>query len=461
MPFVLSCHNCPDRIGLDKLWAQEPAGKPERPIRGSCPLYTTEAYLENRRVVVTGMGIICPTGNNVAEAWANTAAGVNGIDVITRYDRSLTQNQLAGEVKDFNPEHLFGRKEARRIDRVAQFALEASRQAMEDSGLQVNDENRYEVGCIVGSGVGGINSFVEAQQSIDARGHRGIKPLAIPKILSDSSSGMVSLMYRLCGPNYCIVTACASGNNAIGEAMHIIRRGDAKAMLAGASEAAIVPLTVAGFNNMTALSRNDDPASASRPFDLNRDGFVPGEGAGLLMLEDLEHAKERGAKIYAELLGYGHTSDAHHITAPMETGEGAAKAVEFALQSANLVAEDIDYINAHGTSTPLNDSAETNAIKKSMGEAAYNIPVSSTKSMTGHLLGGGAAIEAVFSIMAIRDDFVPPTIHLQETDPSCDLNYVPNVGCPHPIRNVMSNAFGFGGHNAVLIFGEYRDNGDI
>ena len=417
--------------------------------------------MQNKRIVITGMGIVCPTGNSVNEAWSNTAAGVNGIDYISRYDRKLTQNQLAGEVKGFDPAALFGRREARRMDRVAQFAVEASRQAIADSGLEITPDNMYDVGCIIGSGVGGINSFVEAQQGIDARGHRGIKPLAIPKILSDSCSGTVSMIHNLRGPNHCIVTACASGNNSIGEAMHIIRRGDATAMVAGASEAAIVPLTVAGFNNMTALSRNDDPATASRPFDLNRDGFVPGEGAGVLVLETLEGAVARGAKVYAELLGYGHTSDAYHITAPMETGEGAAKAVEFALRDAGLAPEDIDYINAHGTSTPLNDTAETNALKRALGDRVYDIPVSSTKSMTGHLLGGGAAIEAVFSIMAIRDNFIPPTIHLEEPDPSCDLNYVPNTGCEHEVRHVMSNAFGFGGHNAVVIFGEHRDNGNI
>lgn len=417
--------------------------------------------MDKKRIVITGMGIVCPTGNQVAEAWENTANGVNGIGFITRYDRTLTQNQLAGEVKDFDPDALFGRKDARRMDRVAQFALEASRQALEDSGLTVDKDNMYDVGCIIGSGVGGINSFVEAQQGIDSRGHRGIKPLAIPKILSDSCSGTVSMTYNLRGPNHCIVTACASGNNSIGEAMHIIRRGDAKAMVAGASEAAIVPLCVAGFNNMTALSRNSDPATASRPFDLNRDGFVPGEGAGILVLEELNHARARGATIYAELLGYGHTSDAYHITAPMETGEGAAKAVELALRDAGLAAEDIDYINAHGTSTPLNDTAETNALKWAIGETVYNIPVSSTKSMTGHLLGGGAAIEAVFCIQAIRNNLVPPTIHLEAPDPSCDLNYVPNIGVKHDIRNAMSNAFGFGGHNAVVIFGEYSNNGNL
>ena len=415
--------------------------------------------MTRKRIVITGMGIVCPTGNNVSEAWANTAAGMNGIDFITRYDRNLTQNQLAGEVKAFDPDAIFGRKEARRIDRVAQFALVASQQAMEDSGFQVTADNRYDIGCIVGSGVGGIGSFVEAQQGIDKRGHRGIKPLAIPKILSDSSSGAVSLAFNLRGPNHCIVTACASGNNAIGEAMHIIRRGDTVAMLAGASEAAIVPLTVAGFNNMTALSRNDDPETASRPFDINRDGFVPGEGAGMLLLEEREHALARGAMIYAELLGYGHTSDAWHITAPMENGEGAAKAVELALRDSGLSADDIDYINAHGTSTPLNDTAETTALKRALGEIVYEIPISSTKSMTGHLLGGGAAIEAVFSIMALRENFLPPTIHLHAPDPTCDLNYVPNVGINHEAHHVMSNAFGFGGHNAVLIFGEHRDNG--
>lgn len=420
-----------------------------------------EAQLDKKRIVITGLGIVCPTGNSLEEAWTNTAAGVNGIDFITRYDRSLTQNQLAGEVKGFDPGKLFGRKEARRLDRVAQFALEASRQAMEDSQLPVTADNRYEIGCIIGSGVGGINSFVEAQQGIDSRGHRGIKPMAIPKILSDSCSGAISLLFGLRGPNHCIVTACASGNNAIGEAMHIIRRGDAKAMIAGASEAAIVPLCVAGFNNMTALSRSSDRETASRPFDLERDGFVPGEGAGVLILEELTFARDRGARIYAELLGYGHTSDAHHITAPMESGEGAAKAVEFAMRDAGISGSDIDYINAHGTSTPLNDTAETNALKRALGERVYEIPVSSTKSMTGHLLGGGSAIEAVFSIMAIRENFIPPTIHLHTADPSCDLNYVPNAGIKREVRRAMSNAFGFGGHNAVLIFGEHAHNGAV
>lgn len=415
--------------------------------------------MERRRVVITGMGILCPTGNNVEEAWKNTAKGVNGIDFITLYDRAETENQLAGEVKNFDPDAYVGKRDARRTDRVTQFSLEVARQAMEDSGLQVTDENRYEIGCLIGTGIGGVSSLIEAQHAVDNKGHKSVSPFAIPKILSDTSSGKVSMAYGLRGPNHCIITACATGNNSIGEAMHIIRRGDAKAMLAGSAEAAILPVCVAGFNNMTALSRSEDIATASRPFDLNRDGFVPGEGAAILVLEDLEFALERGAKIYAEILGYGHTSDAYHITAPMETGEGAAKAMEFALRDAKLKPKDLDYINAHGTSTPLNDRAETTAMKRALGEAAYEIPISSTKSMTGHLLGAGGAVEAVFSIMSICNKFVPPTIHLDTPDPECDLNYTPNVGIQHPIRHVMSNAFGFGGHNAVLVFGEYQHNG--
>ena len=416
--------------------------------------------MDKIRVVVTGMGIVCPTGNTVEEAWKNIAAGYNGIDLITLYDRELTQNQVAGEVKNFDADVLIGKKEVRRTDRVTHFTMEAARQAMEDSGLVVTEDNRYEIGCVVGTGIGGIGSFVEAQQGLDSKGHKGVKVMAIPKILSDSSSGKVSMEHGLRGPNFCIITACATGNNAIGEAAHIIRRGDAKAMLAGSAEAAIVPVCVAGFNNMTALSRNIDRHTASRPFDINRDGFVPGEGAAILVLEELEHALERGATIYAEVVGYGHTSDAYHATAPMETGEGAAKAMEFALRSADLRPQDIDYINAHGTSTPLNDTSETNAIKLALGETAYNIPLSSTKSMTGHLLGAGAAVEAVFSIMAIRSNFVPPTINLLEQDPECDLDYTPNVGKEHEIRYAMSNSFGFGGHNAVVIFGDYQDNGN-
>lgn len=417
--------------------------------------------MERKRVVVTGMGIICPTGNTVDEAWKNAADGKTGIRTLERVDTSRVANHIGGEVRDFDPDKVLGRRTARRSDRVTQLALYAAQQAMEDSGLEVNEDNHYEVGCIVGSGVGGIETIVNTVRQLDEKGHKTVSPLAVPMMLIDATSSRISIHHGLRGPNYDITTACATGNNCIGEAMEKIRSGQVKAMLAGSSEAAFVEVSIASFNNMTALSRrNDDPEKASRPFDADRDGFVMGEGAAILVLEELEHARARGAKIYAEVLGYGHTSDAHHVTAPMETGDGAVKAMDFALRDAGMSPDQIDYINAHGTSTPLNDKSETTAIKKAFGEQAYNIPVSSTKSVTGHLLGAAGAVEAVFSIMAIRENFIPPTINLETPDPDCDLNYTPNVGVSHPIRTTMSNSFGFGGHNAVLIFGEYDTNGN-
>lgn len=413
-----------------------------------------------RRVVVTGIGAVVPTGNTAEEAWKNIAAGKSGIDYITLFDRSTVENQIAGEVKNFDADELLGRKEARRTDRSTQLAVVASRQALEDSGLQITPDNMHDVGCIIGSGVGGIGSLIESVQTFLEKGHRSISPLAIPRILIDSSSGKVSMDLGLRGPNFNITTACATGNNCIGEATEIIKRGQAKVMLAGATEAAIVPITIAGFNNMKALThRNDDPKGASRPFDADRDGFVPGEGAATLVLEDLDFALARGAKIYGEVLGYGHTSDAYHPTAPMETGEGAALAMKQAMEDANITPEDIDYINAHGTSTPLNDTAETRAMKAALGEQAYNIPISSTKSMTGHLLGAAGTIEAIIGLMAIRDNFIPPTINLETPDPTCDLDYTPNVGVNKQVDVVMSNGFGFGGHNAVIILGRYAANG--
>lgn len=416
--------------------------------------------MEKRRIVVTGMGIICPTGNSPDEAWGNAAAGKTGIGYIQRFDTSHLENHFGGEVKNFDPNEVLGRREARRTDRVTQLGLYAAIQAMEDCGLKITEENHYDVGCSMGSGIGGIGSIYESIKAFIERGARAVSPLMVPMMLPDSPAAKVSMTFGLRGPNFAISTACATGNNSIGEATEIIRRGDAKAMLAGSSEAGLVDIAMASFNNMTAISRrNDAPEKASRPFDKDRDGFVIAEGAGLLMLEDLEHAQERGAKIYAEILGYGHTSDAFHVTAPLETGEGAAKAIELALKSANLKAEDIDYINAHGTSTPLNDKSETVAIKRALGEQAYEIPISSTKSVTGHLMGGAGAVEAVFSIMAMRDNFVPPTVNLDTPDPECDLNYTPNVGVKREINTVMSNSFGFGGHNAVLIFGKYQQNG--
>ena len=411
------------------------------------------------RIVVTGIGAIGPTGNNAAEAWRNAAAGVSGIGPITLFDSDIIANKIAGEVKNFDFDESIGSKEARRMDRVTQLAVVASREALQDSGLQIGEENRWRVGCIIGSGVGGIDSLIEAVNVFNTRGHNRISALAIPKILIDSSAGRVSMDLGLNGPNMNITTACATGNDCIGEAAAIIQRGGADVMLAGATEAAVTPITVAGFNNMKTLSqRNDEPSEASRPFDANRDGFVAGEGAATLVLETLEHALARGAHIYGEVVGFGHTSDAYHPTAPMETGEGAAMAMKFALQSAGLETSQIDYINAHGTGTQLNDVAETNAIKRAFGEVAYDIPISSTKSVTGHLLGAAGAMEAVFSLMALKDQFIPPTVNLTVPDPACDLNYTPLRGVEADLKTVMSNGFGFGGHNSVVIFSRYDES---
>jgi 3-oxoacyl-[acyl-carrier-protein] synthase II len=416
--------------------------------------------VERRRVVVTGMGIICPTGNNVEEAWTNAAAGKTGIGTITRFDTTHLENHFGGEVKGFDADALLGRREARRTDRVTQMALYAAQQAMADSGLEVTDDNRYEVACIVGSGIGGVSSIFESIKSFIEKGARSVSPLMVPMMLPDAPCSKVSMAYGLRGPNFAISTACATGNNCIGEATEIIRRGQSDMALAGSSEAGLIDVAIASFNNMTAISRrNDAPEKASRPFDADRDGFVVAEGAAILVLEALEHAQARGAKIYAEIVGYGHTSDAYHVTAPLETGEGAAEAIVRALEDADLSAADIDYINAHGTSTPLNDRSETLALKKALGEQAYEIPISSTKSVTGHLMGAAGSVEAVFSIMALQNNFVPPTVNLDNPDPDCDLNYTPHVGVQHHIDYVMSNSFGFGGHNAVLIFGRFGENG--
>lgn len=416
--------------------------------------------MERRRVVVTGMGIICPTGNSVAEAWENTAAGISGIGPITRIDTSRIQNKFGGEVKDFDPDALFGRREARRTDRVTQMALYAAQQAMDDSGLQVTPENSYDIGTVVGTGIGGIRTLYDSIAAFIERGAKSVTPLLIPMMLPDAPAGKLSMAFGLRGPNFAISTACATGNNCIGEATEMIRYGRIKAALAGSSEAALEEITIAGFNNMTAISRrNDDPERASRPFDRDRDGFVVAEGAAMLILEELEHARARGAHIYAEILGYGHTSDAHHVTAPLENGEGAAEAIRIALRDAQLQPEQIDYINAHGTSTPLNDRSETMALKTALGEQAYEIPISSTKSVTGHMMGAAGSTEAVLTIEAIRHGFIPPTVNLDHPDPECDLNYTPHVGVEHDITYAMSNSFGFGGHNAVIIFGRYTHNG--
>ncbi len=416
--------------------------------------------MERRRVVVTGMGIICPVGNSVDEAWQNAAAGKTGIGYITLFPTDKIEIHFGGEVKNFDPEALLGRREARRTDRVTQLALYATQQAIADSGIEITDENRYDIACVVGSGIGGIWTLFEGVRAFIEKGGKAVSPLMVPMMLPDAASGKISMTYGLRGPNFAISTACATGNNCIGEALEIIRRGQAKIAVAGSSEAGLHEVALASFNNMTAISRrNEAPEKASRPFDIDRDGFVVAEGAAILILEELEHALVRGAHIYAEITGYGHTSDAYHVTAPLETGEGAAKAIERALADAGLSPHDIGYINAHGTSTPMNDKSETVAIKRALGEVAYEIPISSTKSVTGHLMGAAGAVEAVFSIKALLENFIPPTVNLDNQDPECDLNYTPHVGVSRPLEAVMSNSFGFGGHNAVLIFSKFGKNG--
>ncbi len=417
--------------------------------------------MERRRVVVTGMGTVNPLGSSIEEAWQNAKQGKTGIAPIQRFDTSELEVRFGGEVKGFDPKALFGHREARRMDRVTQFAMAAAGEAFRDAGLNVANEDPYEIGVVVGSGIGGIESTLEQSRLGWEKGSRIASPLLVPMMLTDSPSGRVAIEYGLRGPNMSISTACATGNNSIGEAAEMIRRGTSLVMLAGSTEAGLVALALASFNNMGAISRrNDDPATASRPFDVDRDGFVVAEGAGVLVLEELEHAKARGAKIYAEVLGYGSTDDAYHVTAPLESGEGAQMAMHKAMRDAAITTTDIDYINAHGTSTQLNDVSETRAIKLAFGEKAYDIPISSTKSMTGHLMGGAGSVEAIFSVLAIRDQFVPATINLFNQDPACDLNYTPNTGVPHKIDKAMSNSFGFGGHNAVLIFGKYHENGN-
>jgi len=416
--------------------------------------------VDRRRVVVTGMGILSPIGNTVSEAWQNAANGVSGIDYIQRFDVGELPVKFGGEVRNFDPEAIFGRREVRHMDRLTHFAMETARQAIEDSGLQVTDDNRYNIGVIVGTGIGGIESLIDSVHKFIEKGVRSISPFLVPIIVPDSASARVSITWGLRGPSMALSTACATSNNAIGEATEIIRRGTADVMLAGSSEAGLVPLAIASLINMQAISRrNDDPKGASRPFDRDRDGFVVSEGGALLVLEELEHARARDAHIYGEVLGYASTSDAYHVTAPLENGEGAQVAMRKALADAGLTIHDIDYINAHGTSTPLNDVSETNAIKAVFGEHAYNVPISSTKSVTGHLMGSAGAVEAVLCLQAIVHNFIPPTINLHNPQPECDLNYTPNVGASAKVDVVMSNSFGFGGHNAVLIFGRYTGNG--
>lgn len=405
-----------------------------------------------RRVVITGVGTLNPLGNDVATTWRNIAAGISGIGPITLFDASDYKAQIAGEVKDFDPTPLFGRKEARRLSRMSQFALAAANQALDDANIKVSDNNRDRIGVVIGSGMGSLDPIVDNVNILNERGPNRLSPFFVPMMLADTPAAAVSITYGLAGPNMSVATACATGNNAIGEAAAIIARGAADVMVAGGSEACILPIAIAGFAIMNALStRNDAPQQAARPFDLDRDGFVTAEGAGILILEAYEHAKKRGATMYGELLGYGTSADAYHISQPKEDGSGAARAMQAALDDAALKPEAIDYINAHGTSTQLNDAAETAAIKTVFGEHAYNIPVSSTKSMHGHLLGAAGALEAIIGLQSMAHAVLPPTINLETADPDCDLDYVPNTARKASINTVMSNGFGLGGHNATII----------
>jgi len=408
------------------------------------------------RVVVTGLGAITPIGKTVAEYWEGLMAGRNGIAPITLFDPSRHACRIAGEVQDFDPTAYLERKEAKRMDRFAQFGVCASKQALADSGLVINDLNAEQVGVLIGTGVGGLKVMEDQQTVYLTKGPDRCSPFTIPMLIANMAAGLTAIHTGAKGPNSCTVTACAAGSHAIGDAFRLVQRGYAKAMICGGAEAAITPLSVAGFASARALStRNDDPAHACRPFDRDRDGFVMGEGSGILILEELEQALERGAKIYGEIVGYGMTCDAYHITSPVPDGYGATRAMELALKDGNLTPQQVSYVNAHGTSTPANDKTETKAIKKALGDRASEITVSSTKSMTGHLLGGSGGIEAVATIMAIEGDRVPPTINLENPDPECDLDYIPQVSREQEVNVALSNSFGFGGHNVTLAFKKY------
>ncbi|MBI1795043.1 MAG: beta-ketoacyl-ACP synthase II [Chloroflexi bacterium] len=410
-----------------------------------------------RRVVVTGLGCVSPLGLNFAETWAALLAGKSGAAPITRFDASQHKTKFAAEVKGFDPLALFGAREARKMDRFAQFAIAAAQEALEHSELKIDEANRDRVGVLIGTGIGGIITILENNDVLRDRGPERVSPFLIPMMISDSAAGMLAIRTGARGPNMSLATACASGSNAVGEAAEMIRRGAADAMIAGAAEAAIVSLAMAGMNVMTALStRNDEPEKASRPFDKNRDGFLMGEGGGVVILESLESAQARGAKVLCEFSGYGTSDDAYHVSAPAENGAGAAISMRLALENAGLKPEDIGYINAHGTSTQLNDKSETAAIKTTFGDYAYQVPISSTKSMTGHLLGASGALETAICTNVLIENILPPTINYETPDPACNLDYVPNTPRKATPRHIMSNSFGFGGHNATIILSRFE-----
>jgi len=408
--------------------------------------------------VITGIGILCPLGLNMATTWENLVAGKSGIDYITLFDAEPFETRFAGEVKGFEPTDYINRKDARRMDRFAQLAVAASLQVVEQSGLQINSANQDNIAIVVGSGIGGLTTLFEQTKVLLEQGPGRVSPFLAPMMISDMAAAQVSITLGVKGLNLCTTSACSSSSDAIGVAYELIKRGDTQAALAGGSEAIINPIGISAFNALRAIStRNDEPQLASRPFDAERDGFVVSEGACLLTLENLAHAQERGANILAEIIAYGANADAFHVTQPSEGGEGAAKAMQLALDRAGLAPSEIDYINAHGTSTPLNDKAETTAIKTVFGDYAYRIPISSTKSMTGHMVGAAGAIEAAICIMVIQHGIIPPTINLTQPDPECDLDYVPNVSRQAKVTTTLSNSFGFGGHNSVLILREYGE----
>jgi len=410
------------------------------------------------RVVITGMGVLSPLGLDTATTWEGLIAGKSGIDYITLFDASSMATKFAGEVKGFEPTNYIERKEARRMDRFAQLAVAASREAVAHARLEIDHRNYDEIGVIIGSGIGGLTTLFEQTKVLLEQGPERVSPFLAPMMIADIAAAQVSILLGMRGPNFCTTSACSSGSDAIGAAYEIIKHGNVQVMLAGGTESIINPIGITAFNAMKALStRNDAPQQASRPFDAERDGFVVSEGACVLILENIEHAQKRGANILAEIIAYGATADSYHITQPMENGEGAAKAMQIALNKAGVTPTDIGYINAHGTSTPLNDATETKAIKAVFGDYAYKVPISSTKSMLGHMIGAAGAAEALICIMAIRNGIIPPTINLTHPDPECDLDYVPNVARRAKVTTALSNSFGFGGHNSVLVLREYTE----
>ncbi|HEM1152530.1 TPA: beta-ketoacyl-ACP synthase II [Listeria monocytogenes] len=413
--------------------------------------------MDKRRVVVTGVGAVTPIGNDAETSWENAKKGVNGVAKMTRLNPDDFPVKIAAELKDFDVEKYLEKKEARKMDRFTHYAIASAEMAVQDSGLVIDDSNANRVGVWIGSGIGGMETFETQYEIFLNRGHRRVSPFFVPMMIPDMGSGQVSIRFGAKGINSTTVTACATATNSIGDAFKVIERGDADAMITGGAEAPITKMSLAGFTANKALSLNPDPETACRPFDKGRDGFIIGEGAGIVILEEYEHAKARGAKIYAEIVGYGATGDAYHITAPAPNGEGAARAMKMAIDDAGLTPDKVDYINAHGTSTPYNDEYETQAIKTVFGEHAKKLAISSTKSMTGHTLGASGGIEAIFALLTIRDNIIAPTIHLKNQDEVCDLDYVPNEAREANVNVVISNSFGFGGHNATLVFKRIED----